>query len=85
MYAVKFVFLLCFVGLGVNPIPTYIHKTLIVEDPAHTKHDVSSLVPVIQFNGASFINNQHGEEGKEDGFSSSDGLPSDSSSQEGKN
>ncbi|XP_042007637.1 uncharacterized protein LOC121756209 isoform X1 [Salvia splendens] len=70
-------------GLRVNPIPTYIHKTLIVEDPARTKHDVSSLVPVIQFNGASVIDNQHGEEGKEDGFSSSDGLPSDSSSQEG--
>ncbi|XP_047981047.1 uncharacterized protein LOC125222460 isoform X3 [Salvia hispanica] len=73
----------CVDGLIVNPIPTYIHKTLIVEDPAHTKHDVPSLVPVIQFNGASVINNQHGEEGKEDGFSSSDGLPSDSSSQEG--
>ncbi|XP_042047108.1 membrane protein of ER body-like protein isoform X2 [Salvia splendens] len=70
-------------GLGVNPIPAYIHKTLIVEDPARTKHDVSSLVPVIQFSGASVINNQHGEEGKEDGFSNSDGLPSDSSSQEG--
>ncbi|KAL1547329.1 hypothetical protein AAHA92_23820 [Salvia divinorum] len=70
-------------GVGVNPIPAYICKTLILEDPARTKHDVSSLDPVIQFNVASVINNQQGEEGKEDGVLSSGGLPSESSSQEG--
>ncbi|XP_042011466.1 membrane protein of ER body 2-like isoform X3 [Salvia splendens] len=65
-------------GLGVNPIC----KTQIVEGHARTTHDASSLDPVIQFNGASVINNQHKEEVEENGVSSSDVRPSDSSSQE---
>ncbi|XP_047954690.1 membrane protein of ER body 2-like isoform X2 [Salvia hispanica] len=65
-------------GLGVNSIC----KTQIVECHARTAHDTSSLDLVIQYNGASVINNQHKEEVKENGVSSSDVRPSDSSSQE---
>ncbi|XP_042017858.1 membrane protein of ER body-like protein isoform X1 [Salvia splendens] len=60
-------------GLGVNHI---------VEGPALTTQDASSLDPVIQFNGASVITNQHKEAVKENGVSSSDVRHSDSSSQE---
>lgn len=76
--------LYCFVDLGVNPISTYICKTLIVDGPAHTKYDVSSLDPATQSNGTSVTNNQYEEEIGEHGISSSNVQPSDSSSQEGK-
>ena len=75
----------CFVGLvaGVDSTYAYIIREPVLKGPAI--FDISSLDPVIQLNGASVINNQHEEEDKENGVSSSDFLSSDSSSQEGKN
>ena len=75
----------CFVDLvaGVDSTSTYIIREPVLKGPAICT--VSSLDPVIQFNGASVINNQHEEEDKDNGVSSSDALSSDNSSQEGKN
>ncbi|XP_057800606.1 membrane protein of ER body-like protein isoform X2 [Salvia miltiorrhiza] len=70
-------------GLGVNPISTYMCKTLIVEGPARTNHDILSLDPTIQSNGTSVVNNQLKEKVEENDVPSSNLPLCDSSSQEG--
>lgn len=68
---------------GVNPISTFISKTLIPDAPAQTKFNDSSLDLPIQSDSTSVLNNQYEEE-SEQSTSSSSVQSSDSSSPEGK-
>lgn len=67
---------------GVNPISTFISKTLILDGPEHAKFNGSSLDVPIQSDSTSVLNNRYEEE-SEQSISSSSVQSSDTSSQEG--